>query len=483
MPQATLDDLRNVIALHDIPDEHLQWILDRSEYREYEDGDVMIRTGQAIDEMFFMLEGSSDFYLDVNGKLVHYFKFENTPLTGGAGGLLPYSRMKTAPGFNYANGKVRVIGLHKKYFHELEELNPDLIQRLIGYMTERARYFAAQQSQQEKVSALGKLAAGIAHELNNPAAAINGIASELTRRLQLNFDLTQRLLRCNISAEHIKTLRDMVMEKEKARESKPKLTAMQRMAKEDEFDDWFDKNGFIDKHQTAEALSDIGIEIEDLETIRTDVGNEAFVHVLRWLENVLSSGRVLHDLDEASARISKLVGAIKSHVHMDRTNDVQLTNLNTDLENTLTLLGYKLRGKNITVKKYLSEKLPEVEAYVGELNQVWTNIIDNAIFAMDKNGELTIETCYNAKDATVKITDNGGGIPKDILTKIFDPFFTTKKVGEGTGIGLDIVQRIVKQHSGEIKVNSVPGKTEFQICIPLKQNQASHQPVQNTVAS
>lgn len=477
----TIADLKSVIALQDVPDKDLEWIVDHCVYKTYADGDVLVKTGEAMDHMVFTLEGGSDFYLDVNGKLVHYFKFENSPFTGGVGGVLPYSRMKVAPGYNIANGNLRIVAFHKSHFHELEELNPDLIQRLIGYMTERARYFATQQSQQEKVSALGKLAAGIAHELNNPAAAINGIASELTRRLQSNFDLTEKLLCCNIGADHIKALRDMVVAKEKARESKPKLSAMQRMAKEDEFDDWFDQNGFIDKHQTAEALSDIGIEIEDLEAIRTDVGNDAFVHVLRWLENILSSSRILHDLDDASSRISKLVGAIKSHVHMDRTSGVQLTNLNSDIDNTLTLLGYKLRGKNITVNKVYSDHLPEVEAFVGELNQVWTNIIDNAIYAMDKNGQLTIETCFNAKDATVKIIDNGAGIPKDIVTKIFDPFFTTKKVGDGTGIGLDIVQRIVKQHNGDIRVNSIPGKTEFQICIPIKQN--VHQPDKLPVAS
>jgi signal transduction histidine kinase len=483
MQLPTLDEMRNVIALSDLPDEHLQWILDRSEYEEFEDGATMVKTGDPMDYMWFVIEGAGDFYLDVNGKLVHYFKFENNALTGGIGGLIPYSRMKKAPGYNYANGHVRILKIHKKHFPALEQLNPDFIQRLIGYMTERARYFATQQSQQEKVSALGKLAAGIAHELNNPAAAINGIATELKRRLDQNYTLTEKLLRCDISAEHIKTIRDMVLAKEANAEKQTKLTALQRMAKEDAFNDWFDENGIEDMEQAVETFTDAGLSIDDFEAIQKDVGNTAFAHVLRWLENVLSSSRIMKDLEDASGRISALVGAIKSHVHMDRTNDVQLTNLNTDIENTLTLLGYKLRGKNITVKKILSDKLPEVEAYVGELNQVWTNIIDNAIYAMDKNGELSIETCFNAKDATVKITDNGSGIPKELLTKIFDPFFTTKKVGEGTGIGLDLVHRIVKQHNGEVKVDSVPGRTQFQICIPLKQNQQSRQPDKTTAAS
>ena len=191
--------------------------------------------------------------------------------------------------------------------------------------------------------------------------------------------------------------------------------------------------------------------------------------MLQWLENLLSSTRIIKDLDEASTRISNLVGAIKSHVQMDRTNELQPTNIHTDIENTLTLLGYKLRDKNISVKKSFCEGLPEVQAYVGELNQVWTNIIDNAIYAVEKNGEIIIETSCDNTNINVKIIDNGAGIPEQILSRIFDPFFTTKKVGEGTGIGLDLVNRIIKRHKGEIKVNSQPGRTEFTICIPRTQ--------------
>jgi signal transduction histidine kinase len=151
---------------------------------------------------------------------------------------------------------------------------------------------------------------------------------------------------------------------------------------------------------------------------------------------------------------------------MDRTNEMQPTNVHTDIENTLTLLGYKLRDKNISVKKSFCSDMRDVPAYIGELNQVWTNIIDNAIYALLKGGELTVETKCDAKQVTVCITDNGSGIPKDIQSRIFDPFFTTKKVGEGTGIGLDIVMRIIKRHNGEIKVFSEPGKTQFTIIIP-----------------
>jgi signal transduction histidine kinase len=158
---------------------------------------------------------------------------------------------------------------------------------------------------------------------------------------------------------------------------------------------------------------------------------------------------------------------------MDRTNDVQRTNIHTDIENTLTLMGYKLRDKNIAVKKDFCKDMAMADAYIGELNQVWTNTIDNAIDALGKNGELTIATSCSKKEVTVRIIDNGSGIPKEIQSRIFDPFFTTKKVGQGTGIGLDIAKKIIDRHHGEIKVNSVPGRTEFVVCIPVTQPQVT----------
>lgn len=158
---------------------------------------------------------------------------------------------------------------------------------------------------------------------------------------------------------------------------------------------------------------------------------------------------------------------------MDRTNDLQPTNIHQDIENTLTLLGFKLREKNIEVNKKFYEAMPDVPAYVGELNQVWTNLVDNAIFALDKNGTLNIETSLDDKNMTVNIIDNGKGIPNEIISRIFDPFFTTKKVGEGTGIGLDLVNRIVKKHNGTVKVTSEPGRTSFSVCIPVLQKSTS----------
>jgi len=466
----TIEELKKVKALRELPDEHLEWLLTHSEYVEYEDGDVLYETGEPIDWMGFLLEGRIYFYLNVNGKLVFYFSFENDDLSGGVTGLLPYSRMRSSPGKSCAVGKLRIIKLHKKYFLELEKLNPDFIQRLIGYMTERARAFATTQLQQEKVSALGKLAAGIAHEMNNPAAAINRISDELDKKLKQNFELTEELLNHNIAPELIKNIRELARNNDNIHSSESKISPLQRMQKEDELNDWLSKKCPLSSNEMSETFAEAGFSPDELEKITADVPPDAFQNIMDWFENLISSELLIKDLNNASERITLLVGAIKSHVRMDRSDDIHKTNIHEDLENTLILLGYKLRDKNIQVRKKFCDDMTEVDAYIGELNQVWTNIIDNAIHALPQDGELEIETECNNNDITIRITDNGTGIPEEIISRVFDPFFTTKKVGEGTGIGLDIVKNVITRHNGDVKVNSMPGKTEFTIRIPVSQN-------------
>ncbi len=467
---ATKEELKKIIAFKNLPDEHLEWILARTEFEEYTDGEVIHSTGDLIEVMWILLQGKVNYYMNIKGRLVYYFTFENNELSGGVGGLLPYSRLRNAHGNSYAVGNVRMLRFHKKYFHELEQLNPDFTQRLIGYMTERARFFATTQMQQEKVSALGKLAAGIAHEMNNPAAAIDRISEELDRRLKLNFELTEELLKYNISPQSIRDIRETALKKRSNVSPENKITPLQGIQKEDELKDWLYEKGLKGIDELAETFIEAGLSTGDLETINKNSGSEAFQNILDWLENLLSSERLIKDLEDASNRISMLVGAIKSHVHMDKSGDLYRTDIHKDIEDTLILLGYKIRDKNITVKKIFCDDLAGVEVYVGELNQVWTNIIDNAIYAVPNSGEIMIETECDKKYITVHIADNGPGIPREILSQIFDPFFTTKKVGEGTGIGLDIVKNVINHHNGEVKVNSVPGKTEFIIYLPVSQN-------------
>jgi signal transduction histidine kinase len=473
MHSVTIEDLKKIVALSDLPNEHLRWILEHSQYREYSDGDLIYGYGMPAELMTIILQGNIAYYMYINGRQVYYFTFGNNDITGGIGGLMPYSRMKTFPGYSYALGTVKLLGIHKDNFPEMEQLNPDFIQRLIGYMTERAKAFATVKLQHEKVDALGNLAAGIAHELNNPAAAIRGIADELHRRLNCNYDFTKTLLQCNMTADQIENIQTLVKDKEAGQALTNKRTALQRMENEDELADWLEENG-VTQREAAETFSEYGFSLGELENMRSNLGAAAFVQLIPWLNNLISSQKIIKDLADASGRISTLVGSIKSHVHMDRTNELQTTNIHVDIENTITLLGFKLREKNIEVIKKFSPDMPLVLAYVGELNQVWTNLIDNAIFAVEKSGTITIETVRDEKNVMVHIIDNGVGISEEIMSRIFDPFFTTKKVGEGTGIGLDTVNRIIKRHNGEIKVTSKPGRTRFTVCIPMAPKQSTN---------
>ncbi len=259
--------------------------------------------------------------------------------------------------------------------------------------------------------------------------------------------------------------------KEKSSLKLKRQTAVEKMEKEDSVTAWLEENKITSRDFLAETFTESMIELHELDSLKKEVSADDLEDVLLWYGHQLSSQQMISDLSNASERISDLVGAIKSHVHMDRTSDMQQTCIPDDIDNTLTLLGHKLREKNIRTDKIYAEKVPKIDAFVSELNQVWMNIIDNAIYAMDKNGILKIEIFPKNNDLKVYITDNGSGIPPEIISRIFEPFFTTKKVGEGTGIGLDLASRIIKRHRGDIKCVSKPGCTRFEICLPVYQQQ------------
>src|SRR5947209_8383121 len=257
MHNVTLEELRGVIGLSDLPQEHLQWLLDHTDLYEFADGQLIGKTGDPADVMWIIVRGKIDFYMDVNGRLVYFVTMANDKLSGGISGLIPHSRMKTYPGNAFAVGNLRALALHRKDFADLEKLNPDFIQRLIGYMTERARFFATVQLQQEKVSALGKLSAGIAHELNNPASAISRIGGELRKRLDCNYEFTSKLLSSkNVTPAQIERLQAFA--KKKDTETAPKLSVSMRMRAEDDISDWLEDHGISRNRTAAETFVDSG---------------------------------------------------------------------------------------------------------------------------------------------------------------------------------------------------------------------------------
>ena len=316
--------------------------------------------------------------------------------------------------------------------------------------------------------ALGKLSAGLAHELNNPAAAIVRGSASLKNHLQLQPEAFKHLISIRMKPEEIDVINDKMFAALKNTD-RATLTMMQRSQKEDEITDWLDDQNITDAVDMAENFVSFGFGIPVLEEIKELVPSGDLEPILNWININFATECMVADIQEASKRIAELIGAVKNFTHMDRGSDKEVVDIHIGIKNTLVMLNYKVKKAGITLVQDFDETIPPVNAMVGELNQVWTNLIDNATDALEsqENATLTIRTRQEKEFVKVSIIDNGPGIPADIKSKIFDPFFTTKAIGKGTGLGLDVVSRIVKQHHGTVKVTSEPGNTEFEVCFPI----------------
>jgi signal transduction histidine kinase len=478
MSTVVVEDLRKVPQLKDLSDEILQWIIDRSEVQTFEADEILVKTGDPVEYMWIIIRGSYDFYWDTNGQLTYIRSWKD----GDVSGLLPYSRMKASPGYTISTSPGIGLNLHKRHFEEMEKRFPELVKRLIEIMTDRVREFTASHQQQEKMNALGRMSAGLAHELNNPAAAIQRMSTDLGTRLVTEIDQVLQLLETRSDKQNI--LEILLLLKEKAAKSLfNSLSTMEKSQLEDDLIQDLSAFPKQQKLQIADSFSDIGLTREELNKILSMLPNNSVRQVLLWAENVVMSERLAMEIQKASNRISQLVNSIKSYAHMDSAYDMEPTDVHAGLETTIVLLNHKLKSKNIKVGKEYLKDMPSVQAFPGELNQVWMNIVDNAVDAMDEGGTLTITTSKERNMIKVCIADTGTGISPDIRDKIFDPFFTTKTVGKGIGLGLDMVKRIITKHKGEIKVESVPGHTEFAICLPIPQKVKNPESSEHIAAS
>ncbi len=314
--------------------------------------------------------------------------------------------------------------------------------------------------QSEKLATLGRLSAGMAHELNNPAAAVQSGSKQLQRLFDQHLSADQAL---DVSAER---LREMVQRVHESRENRVHLDSLVRSDREYEIASWLEGKGVETAWELAPDLVNMNLGVDELEKIVAANGDLALAEMLVWMASSFSILNVVDEVSEAAKRMSELVKALKTYTYLDRA-PVLNVDVHEGLENTLVMLRSRV-GRGITVHREYGERLPLIEAYSSELNQVWTNIIDNAVAAMAGEGELTLRTRREGDWVVVEIADNGPGIPDDIQSKIFDPFFTTKPLGEGTGLGLNISYNIIVQkHRGEISVDSRPGSTCFQIKLPL----------------
>ncbi len=354
-------------------------------------------------------------------------------------------------------------------FKQLLKTCPHSIDLFVPALAERSKELEIKLRQQEKLAALGKLSAGLAHELNNPAAAGRRAAKQLGSAIASLQKNMLSLRGKNFLPHHRKLLGELQQQAISQANQGSSLSPLEQSDREDRLADWLEARGVENAWELTPSLVCAGIEGSQLEALAEDMESTAFTEAIVWLEATLTMNGLVNEVEQSTSRISDLVGAIKNYSYMDRAA-IQEVDLHEGLDNTLKILHHKLKY-GIAVHKEYAPNLPLVSVYGGELNQVWTNLIDNAIDAMDGRGELTIRTAVENNCVLVEIIDNGTGIPPEIQPRIFEPFFTSKGVGKGSGLGLDISRRIIVQkHKGNLRFESQPGRTNFQVRIPFKLN-------------
>jgi signal transduction histidine kinase len=451
-------DLLRVPAFADLPEDQLAWFISQAEEWSLKTGDILSHQGDPADWMLVLLEGELQGRGEFNGEPV---VISITP--GQVTGRLPFSRMKQiSVGFRAVRDS-RALRYPSARFPQLVQTMPELTTRLVGLMTDRVREFTRLEQQRDRLAALGKLSAGLAHELNNPASAATRATSQLRDILKRIKDASHDLGRRELTVAQKQEIEKM--ENALTNLNNPPPDPLTRSALEDQLDSLLRSHGQNDLWQLSAGLARRNVQPEVLETLFANLDAETARAALVRIAASIEVASLLNEIESSTSRISDLVRAIKEYTYMDQS-PVQNVDIVKGLESTLTILNHKLKNGVAVTREYPSAPLL-VNSFGSELNQIWTNLIDNAIDAMRGKGELHVRTYREDSCAVVEIGDNGPGIPADIKAHIFEPFFTTKGVGEGTGLGLDTVQRIVKKHSGAIQVTSKPGDTRFQVWLPL----------------
>ena len=451
-------ELRRVPAFADLPDDQITWFLANSREQNVAAGETYVRAGDPADAMFVILEGQFQWRGEFAGETVMF-----SAKAGDVTGVLPFSRMKQFMVTGRAVTDGRVLKFPASLLPELVQRMPELATRLVGLMSDRIRETTRIEQQRDRLASLGKLSAGLAHELNNPASAAKRATSQLRDILKKIRDASLELGRRDLNAAQKSEI-----EKLEASFTQQDVVPFDPLATsdlEDQIDSLLRSHGQNDLWQLAADLARRSIQPAVLESLFAKLdGDTARAALVRIAASAEVAG-VLHEIESATSRISDLVGAIKEYTHMDQA-PVHNVDIVKSLETTLTILNHKLKQGVVVRRDY--QRIPLlVNSFGSELNQVWTNIIDNAIAAMNGRGELRVRTYRDDGCVVVEIGDDGPGISPDVQPHIFEPFFTTKAVGEGTGLGLDTAQRIVKKHQGNIQVSSKPGDTRFQVWLPI----------------
>lgn len=458
-----LDRLRAMPLFADLSDDCMRWVCSQLTEVRLAPGDTLVREGDPISNFFILVDGEMSVFKRTDGALLPAGHHQGPAFFGEIPLLAQTHVFVTLR----AVSPCRLGQLAEDAFRRLLAESPEFSKVIFRTMAERVAGMESFLRQREKMAALGKLAAGLAHELNNPAAAIARVVDRLRHVLDALYEATDALYDQEGLPSTACGVLEGVRERAEAwlREhttADPLVTA----GHEDEVSDWLGERGVGESWLLAPTLVAGGIAPSDLEALAQDVGEENLAAAVRWVAASVELATLLNEAGRGSARISELVRALKSYSYEGQA-PLQEVDLHDGIEDTLTILRHKLK-QGIKVVRDYDRTLPKVMVYGSELNQVWTNLIDNAADALGGQGTITIRTRRNGEFAVIEVCDDGPGVPPEIQPRIFDPFFTTKPLGQGTGLGLDITYRtVVNRHRGHIRLTSRPGDTRFDVMLPL----------------
>jgi signal transduction histidine kinase len=428
-------------------------------WERFEEGALLVSKGVPVNAVFFMLQGHFRFYLERAGLRSKVVEWHQGEFFGQA----PYSRLVSAPGDGVFGEASEIVSIDKEHFPAMIRECHELTTRIVHGMIDRVRLFNSAARHDEKMVSLGKLAAGLAHELNNPSSAIARNAHNLADHQLETDEAAWALGAAGLSEVQIAAataVRDGCLVTRLTSIRSP----LEQADHEDEIADWLEDHR-IDA-ALAEPLAESPITLEGLQRLTETLAGTALEMAIRWVSYSCKTRSLTLEIGEAASRIHELVGAVKGYTHMDQARTPQPVDVGRGLSNTLAILEGKARERGVSVRLDVAADLAPVQGYGGELNQVWMNLIDNAIDASPAEGRVEVRAAIEWDKVVVRVIDHGVGIPEEVLSNVFDPFFTTKGVGEGTGLGLDIVRRTVHGHDGEIGVESRAGRTEFRVAFP-----------------
>ncbi|QNI36406.1 ATP-binding protein [Edaphobacter albus] len=460
MTDLLIERLKQHRILGPAPVHELEWLVKHGILRSLETGELVSHKGQPVEGMYVLFSGRLALFVDRGAGPVKLVEFQPGDVTG----LLPYSRLVNAPGNSIVQERLEMLELHRDHIPEMIRECFGITSILVHQMVDRAKLFTSTELQNEKMVSMGKLSAGLAHELGNPAAAIERSVCLLIDRLE-DCEVAMRELQTARLSNSQLAAADTFREACLARKNKSPRSTIEQVDREEAISDWLSKKDL--NVSSAPALAETDATLDALNALATEVSGTALNAVIRSTASRLAIRSLASEAQGCSTRMSTLVRAIKGFTHMDQAMISDRLNPGTGIHDTVMVLNAKAIERSVKVELELEPDLPQISGFTGELNQIWGILLDNALDAAPAGGCVKLIARHEGQRLVVRVIDNGPGIPAEIQSRIFDPFFTTKPMGQGTGLGLDIAQRLVRHNDGAIEFDSVPGRTEFRISLPI----------------